>query len=461
MGELDKTDDGCPLSPAEQTRNVLVVGINTALCYLAAPVLYVDVIHTALLDKLQKAAGVEPRDSLSNMPASMYMVFCVAPLLVAWAFPQIRLLRRILVLCYATLALGSATIWAALMLPLPWEVQAAVIVAHGGLVGAARTVGVAFEFEVLGIAVSAARRGQALGLAYGLGPILAIFANLLSQFMLTGKVWALEMPALSFPNNFAAVFAFTVPVMLLATYLSSRLIIPLPEQDAVRLPFVAGVFGGIAQFLSRRVVLLAVVSCILIFNGYQAIGNLSLFCGEILGEDAAQTAGYQKAILYTFKAVMGVAMGWLLTRASPRSAVLCSSSIGLSAFLVAILAPTAVLPLGPVALKGIFLSFGLLGMGQLYGIYITNYILSCAPPHLMRRYMALTMLTGLVTAPAGVIFGMISDHFGADGAAKTMGYQASLATAAGLILAGIMISLVMPRWPRPEDGATAPTPKLA
>src|SRR5436309_2251713 len=109
MGDTEDPLDECPLGAAEQTRNVLVVAVNTALCYLAAPVLYVDVLHTSLINKLQLEAGRNPpSDTLSNLPASAYLLLSILPLFVAWAFPQIRLLRRILVSCYVALAVGSA-----------------------------------------------------------------------------------------------------------------------------------------------------------------------------------------------------------------------------------------------------------------------------------------------------------------------------------------------------------------
>src|SRR3954454_15191323 len=139
MGELKTT----PLGVREQTRNVLIVGINTALSYLAAPVMYVDAVHTALMNRLQDNGGVKPRDALSNLPSSAYLALSVLPLFVAWAFPQIRLLRRILVICYSTLVLATAAVVLVLFLPVPWWMKAAAVVAHGAAVGGARRVGVA------------------------------------------------------------------------------------------------------------------------------------------------------------------------------------------------------------------------------------------------------------------------------------------------------------------------------
>jgi hypothetical protein len=444
MGELDTPPrDNLTLSTREQTRNVLIVGLNTALSYLAAPVLYVDTVHTALMNSLQKEGGGTPSDKLSNLPSSAYLALSVLPLFVAWAFPQIRLLRRMLVTCYAILVLASAAVVAVLLWPVSWWVKAAVVVAHGGVVGGARTVGVALEFEVLGVAVAESRRGQALGLAYGLGPILAVLGSLLSQLLLTGQVGRLYLGAWPFPRNFAAVFAASLPVMALGAFLSSRLIIPVPEHEAPRQSFLTGVFGGFGRFLGSPVVLLAVVSSILIFCGYQVIDNMTLYCGVLLQEDPAETAGYQKAVLYTCKVVMGVSMGWVLTWAAPRAAVLISSAVGLVAAVFAALAPASVY----------LFSFGLLGAGQLYGIYITNYVLSCAPKTLMRRYMAFMMITMMPAAFSGVIYGAISDYFGSPPHTKAFGYQMSLAVAAGLIAVGIALSLLLPPRPRADDKA--------
>ena len=103
------------------------------------------------------------------------------------------------------------------------------------------------------------------------------------------------------------------------------------------------------------------------------------------------------------------------------------------------------------AAKGMFLvSFGLLGAGELFGIYITNYILCCSPQAMMRRYMAFTMLTLLAAAPAGPVFGAISDHYKAlHGTAAA--FRLSFAVAAAAIgLAILLAGLLLPARPRPQ-----------
>src|SRR5262249_37739791 len=99
------------------------------------------------------------------------------------------------------------------------------------------------------------------------------------------------------------------------------------------------------------------------------------------------------------------------------------------------------------------LSFGLLGAGELFGIYVTNYILCCAPPAQMRRYMAFTMLTLFPAAPAGALFGSIIDCYPGAGAD---GFRLISLTGAIFIAGGIVLALLLPARPRPEEPGTAP-----
>ncbi len=130
-------------------------------------------------------------------------------------------------------------------------------------------------------------------------------------------------------------------------------------------------------------------------------------------------------------------MGWLLTRTHPRAGVLVTASIGLTAVLWAVIAPG----------KWFLLSFGLLGAGELFGIYVTNYILCCAPPDRVRRYMAFTMLTLMPAAPAGAVFGSIIDRYPGS---RLDAFRVSFLSAAACIAIGIMLALFLPARPKPE-----------
>src|ERR1700682_3336416 len=91
---VPESSDRCPLSDREQTRNLVVVGINTGLCYLGAPILYADLVHASLCRALQTSATV------ANLPSTAYLVMSAMPLFVAWMFPQVRMLKPIMVTCY-------------------------------------------------------------------------------------------------------------------------------------------------------------------------------------------------------------------------------------------------------------------------------------------------------------------------------------------------------------------------
>ncbi len=463
----------CSLGRREQTRNLLLFGVNTGLCYLASPVLYVGVVHASLCDRLGATATV------SNLPATAYLAMSPMPLLVAWLFPFAHLLKRVMVACYASLAISSAMVAAVLMLPIATELQLAVLVLHGGIVGSARTVAVAFEFEVLGRGVSVSRRGAALGLGYGAGPILAIVGNLATQLILTGTLVPLDLPRMVSAQAFAVLFEISVPIMALATFLSSCYVVPAASAESPRLPFMRGVFGGFGKFLGQPVIAVSMIVSILILAGYTIVSNLNLYTREILGEAPAQFAGIQNTIRFACKAATGLFLGWMLTRTHPKAGVLLTAAAGLCAVLWATVAPG----------KWFLLSFGLLGAGELFGIYITNYILCCSPPSEVRRYMAFTMVTLFPAAFAGILFGGISDHWmnrayppivasvvglGAPpleapmittsgwlggttrNPALAYGFQVSFVAAAAFIGLGILLTLSLPSGPRPREAQEEP-----
>jgi MFS family permease len=430
--------DACPLSVRQQTRNLVLVAVNTGLCYLAAPVLYVGLVHASLLTEL-KATATD-----ANLPLSAYYVLSSLPLFVAWLFPRVSQLKTILVTCYASLAVASTVVVLVLLLPVPNWLRILVLIIHGGVLGGARTVAVACEFEVLGRGVSENRRGTALALAYGFGPMLAVVGSLVSQLLLSGQLGFIRMPALVFPINFAVLFAVSIPIMGLGAFLSSRFVIPLPAQEAERQPFLKGTFGGLGECLKRRIVALASLTAVVILAGYAIMPNLTLYTPEVMGTESAEYVGYQNAIRFSFKVVTGLFLGFLLTRTHPKLGVLITAALGLAAVLWAFTAR------GPSFL----LSFGLLGSGELFGIYITNYILACAPASQVRQHMALAMLAQLPAAGAGPLFGSIIDYFpGTPGDRFRMSFLA----AGALIAIGIALAIALPARPRPE-ATTAASP---
>jgi MFS family permease len=428
----------CPLGDREQIRNLLLVGMNTGLCYLGAPVLYADVVHTSLCDSLGASTTV------ANLPAMAYLVMSAMPLFAAWLFPKVRSLKGIMVVCYGLLAVSGGVVAASLVLPLPNPLRVALVIGHGAVLGAARTTAVACEFEVLGRAVSESRRGPALSLAYGLGPIFAVAGSLASQLLLNKKVaipglGAMEISGWESPYNFATLFAASVPLMGLAALLAGRYLIPLPEEEPGRQQFLEGIFGGLGQFLAHRVAVRAAVIAIVVMSGLNGLSNMSLYTNEILGVPPADLAGYQNTWRYIFKGIAGIFFGWLLARTTPKALVSVTSVVGLAGLVWVLVTPPELF----------LLSFGLVGAGQLFGIYITNYILCCAPAAQMRRYMAFTMLAMVPVALTSPLFGRIVDHYSLTD--RAFGFQLSFAVAVGFFVIGIVLTLFLPARPRPEE----------
>src|SRR3954454_10988346 len=104
----DQSD--CPLPPRQQTRNLVISAINWGLLYLASPVTYVGVVQANLLDRL----GFTTADA--NLPASVYLWTTPSAVLVAWCFPQVRMLKPLLAGSFILAAILGGFVAAAIVL---------------------------------------------------------------------------------------------------------------------------------------------------------------------------------------------------------------------------------------------------------------------------------------------------------------------------------------------------------
>jgi MFS family permease len=415
-----------PLSDRDQTRNLVLYASNISLIYLSAPVLYVGIVQAALCERLGAS------DTISNLPSTAYLGLAAFPVLVAWFLPQVRLLKRVLTASFAVIAAMGAGVAVMLVLPLPNWAKIAALVAHGAVLGCANGVVATFQWEVLGRGVAESRRGKAFSLAFGAGPILAVLGSLGSQVVLTGKAGHLAIPLPPYPWSFALLFAVTLPTMALASFLSSRFVIPEPTVEVTRQPFVSGVFGGFGEYFSYRLILLATVAYILVYSGHMIMPNLSLYTREALGQAAEQYAGYQNALRFSFKVVAGFLLGWILTRTHPKVGLLITASLCFAGVTWALLVPG----------RWFLVSFGILGAGELFGVYFPNYILCCSPKSRMRRNMA---LVSMITVPVGfapVLFGWLSDSY-----SLRVSFMASLALIVGAI---VLVLATLPARPGPR-----------
>jgi len=432
--EGGQNDLGCPLSRRDQTRNVLIYAANWGLVYLSSPVTYVGLVQAALIDRL----GFGSR--AANLPAGVYLWSMPLAVVATWLFPRVRSLKKLIVGALLSAAVMGCVVAASILWLGPNAILAA-LVAHAVVWGCANGVFVSCQWEMLGRGVAESRRGEALGLAFGAGPVLAVIASLGSQALLGGSVQGFGLPPgfpqVNYPWNFAVLYLASVLIMGLAAFQSSLFVVPTPSLEVGRRPFVSWVFGGFGDFLGSRLILTASVAYILVYSGHEVMQNISLYTREAIGESPEKYAGLQLTLRFSFKIAAGFLLGWLLIRSNPRTLLLTTAALIFSGVLWALLVPGS----------WFLLSFGILGAGELFGVYYPNFILDCSPRSQLRRNM---VFTGMITVPVGfapILYGLIADSVGRDN--KTLGFQvsfvASLAVLAGAML---LVRFALPTRPR-------------
>ncbi|MBI3864525.1 MAG: MFS transporter [Planctomycetia bacterium] len=416
-----------PLSVAQQTRNVIVFAACTGLQYLAAPVLYVGMTQASLCKRL----GASP--VVANLPEMAFFVMTVAPVVLAWWFPGVALLRRMMSICYLSAGLALGIVAVVLVAPVSNDVKIAAVILQGLVSGASMPTAIALLWEAVGRGVPEARRGQALGLAFGLGPFLAFAASLLSQELLSGRLWGLLSQPLEAPWNFVAVFGGTAPLMIAAAALSPLLTIPPADvENETSEPFI----GGLIRFLSTPILAKATVVTILLYIGNTITANMNLQTENLLSEAAENYVGYQNALRFFCKGIAGLLLGWMLTRSNPRAGILITGLLFVASQAWAIFVPG----------KAYLFAFGIYGAGELVGVYAPNYILSASAPGRIRQNMAYVTMMMAPAAPAGYLFGAIASGT-ADPAA---GFRLSFIICAAILVVGLVLAVaLLPRWPAP------------
>jgi hypothetical protein len=454
----------CPLSTREQTRNLLIFAVNYSLIYLGAPVLYVGLTQAALCERL------ETSKTIANLPGSVYFWMTPLPIIVAWYFSAVRLLKPVLTATYLIVALMGALVAATLLIPTPewaqnvivalsdtlpadfrpppdWVIPAVLL--HSAVLGCALGVVATYQWEVLGRGVAESRRGQALALAFGVGPSLAVVGSLISQLLLVGNVGFIDIGTIAYPWNFAALFATTVPIMGLAAFLATRFVVPVPVAEVKRKPLVTGVFGGFGEFFRYRLLLVAAVAMVLVASGYNILPNISLYTREATGEAAEKFVGFQNSLRFGFKIFAGLLLGWLLTRTNPRACLLVTAGFCFSSVCWALLAPKESLHLASAEIPLFLFSFALMGAGELFGVYYPNYILSCSAKSRMRRNMAITSMLNMPSGFAALLFGMVADRYG---------LRASFVVSMGiLVVTLLLVHFGLPARPSPRQSDMDPS----
>ncbi len=97
------------------------------------------------------------------------------------------------------------------------------VILQGGVSGAVMPAAIGLLWEVMGRGSDESRRGLALGLAFGAGPLLAVLGSLGQTALLGGDLFGWHFGGLEYPRNFIILFAAGVPVMGLAAAVSQLL----------------------------------------------------------------------------------------------------------------------------------------------------------------------------------------------------------------------------------------------
>lgn len=476
------SSETCPLTWPEQRRNMILFAACTGLQYFAAPVLYVGITQASLCNRL----GGDAR--MSNLPATLYFAMTAMPALIAWLSPHASKLKRNLSLCYAISGIMLGLIAITLALPLSAAVKIGAVAVQGGVAGAVMPAAIALLWEAIGRGSAESRRGLALSLAFGVGPLLAVLGSFGQTALLGGNLFGLEFPGVPFPYGFIALFGIGVPIMALSACLALLFIIPpepreLPRETfgsvvglLIGLPlmglslilvsaadymrgawlspvgYAAGMVAAAAflyhfrSLLQQRVLLIATVVTVLVYSGNVIPSNMNLYSSEALGGLPEKFAGVQNMLRFSFKVVAGLLLGWMLTRTNPRAGILATSSIFLLSQIWAIFVT------GPWYL----VAFGIHGAGELVGVYAPNYIVSASRRIDLRRNMAFVTMLMVPAAPAGYLFGSIVDGVQRSGwtlgdmSSASLGFRLSFLVCGALILCGILLALVgLPARPRP------------
>jgi hypothetical protein len=230
-----------------------------------------------------------------------------------------------------------------------------------------------------------------------------------------------------------ALFAASVPLLLLAIVASASFVVPLPPEEPPSESRFAEIVGGLRHFFTYRPIVFGAVAYLLVYSGGNAIfDNVSMHAKDVLGEESARTMGLQNLLRFAFKAVTGGLLGWLLAKTNPKATLLTTTAILLFGMAWALHATG----------RWYLLSAGLLGAGELFGAYFPNYVATASAKSQVRANIAYLNLLGSLVGFASVIFGQISDRFGR---------IASFHTASGvLVVAMILIIVALPARPAPR-----------
>jgi hypothetical protein len=200
------TTESGAITPVMDRLNKWIFFVSYVLTYLAAPVLYVDVVQAALCHKLGAST------TLANLPASAYLFGSFAPLILSWKIPY-RLERYTVVAANWVTAILLVGVFAALYLPLNDRTRIAAVIFQGLMQGISTAVSQVYTFQCLGRGMTVEGRARCMKLTFTFAPIAAVTGSIGAQFVLTHGV-----RSLNYPYDFALLYLIGAVLQALQKY---------------------------------------------------------------------------------------------------------------------------------------------------------------------------------------------------------------------------------------------------
>lgn len=428
----------CELDLGVQRRNALIYASVVAMNLGAAPVLSVGIVQAGLFKRLHVS------DLIANLPEAAYLSMAWSPIVLAWWFPQARFFRRLMGCSYSISAAMCALAAGVFMANARADLIVVVVIAHALVQGCTNSINFTLNWELLRLGLSEKYRGDALAFAFGWGPGFAVLGSLGTQVLLNGGIFGWTPQGwlkVVYPYNYALMFGLSSVAMGTAACLAQQLRLPQQAEDEPRQSFNRAIFGGLMAIIKHRVLMYACIAYLLVFSGNVVQVNLSLFAREAIGGYSDAYVGYQLALQYSFKMAAGFFLGWLLTRTNPKAPLLVTVAMLMGGILWTLVVP------GYWSL----LAFGLVGAGQLFGVYYVNYPATCSAKVDVRLNISLLVLLSSGVGLAPVFYGWVSDMWG---------LRVSLWAAFALLGAtALLVLLRLPARPRaPDEVPVVPEP---
>ena len=409
-------------SPAEQIvaphlvrRNQICFAIIVSLLYLTAAVLYGDIVQAAICDKLGAS------NKVANLPSSLYLAFFTStPILLTWLLPYMRMVRRVIIVAYLSVAAMNVLVALVLISPVSAGIKIALVVIDTAVIGGALSTAGVFGWEILSKGMTEVDRGKVFSITYGFGPGFAVLGSVGAQAVLGEKLsW------LTFPYDCALLYGLTVPILCTMAFLARWYYVPIPRQPEQRQPFVPFIFGGMWDFIRQRQFLLLVIAYVLFNAAWHVFANASLNIWEAMGVEPKSLAGWVQVLRFGGKGAAGFLLGWLVARRGAKA----------GAVVTTLLTVAGLFWLLGITGKAYMVTFALFGAGELGGLYYPNYCVSASRPQYVKRNVSLISLFMLPAAAVPVMHGAISDHW-----SFHAGFWVALATG----VAALVLVLALP-----------------